>query len=275
MLITVRDRVFVYADDGEKKDEVFRGFVWTVNYQSSTRKLLSLTCYDNLIYFQESEDNRYFPAGKSSSSITAALCADWGVKQEYTYSSITHGKLALKGSLSDIILTQILEEVKKQTGKKFVVRSEKDVIKIMSAGQNSDVYEFKSKVNVIDTSSETTMDGMITKVVIMGEADKDGQSKVEATVGGDSATYGTLQKIQTKNSTTELADAKAEAEQTIKEKGKPAQTFEIEALDIPWVKLGDKVKVEAGNLLGEFIITGLTHSITDTEKTMTLELEMA
>ena len=28
-LIKVRDRIFIYADDGERNEEVFRGWVWT------------------------------------------------------------------------------------------------------------------------------------------------------------------------------------------------------------------------------------------------------
>ena len=29
-LLAVRDRVYIYADDGSKNEEVFRGFVWTI-----------------------------------------------------------------------------------------------------------------------------------------------------------------------------------------------------------------------------------------------------
>ena len=114
---------------------------------------------------------------------------------------------------------------------------------------------------------------MITKVVILGKADDDGQSEVEAVVEGDTALYGTLQKIQNKNENTSLDGAKKEAEETIKEKGKPSRTFEVEAIDIPWIVLGDKIKCEAGDALGEFIVTGISHSISDTTKTMRLSLE--
>ncbi len=272
-LVSVRDRIYIYADDGEKKEEVFRGFIWTVNYKSAREKELSFTCYDNLIYLQESEDNRYFHSGYSSESICQNICESWGIKLEYSYSSITHGKMKLNGSLSDIFLSQILEKVKNQTGERFVMRSEKDVVKITPVGKNSEVYEFKSKANVINTESEITMDGMVTKIVILGEADEDGQSKVEATVNGETEVYGTLQKVQNKSETTSLEDAKKEAEQTIKDKGGPERTFEIEAMDIPWVKLGDKVKVKAGDMLGEYIVTGVSHSVSGSEKTMRLTLE--
>lgn len=275
MLIGVRDRLFVYASDGETTKEVFRGFIWTINYSSALQKELTFTCYDNLIYFQESEDNRYFSPGYSTETICQNICADWGIRLEYNYPSITHGKMSLKGALSNIFLTQILEEVRKQTGARYVVRSEQDVMKILKAGTNTTVYKLASKANVITESSEFTMDGMITKIVILGKADDDGQSPVEAVLTGDTDVYGVLQKIQNKNETTSLDDVKKEAEQTIKDSGKPARTFEIEALDIPWIKLGDKVAAAAGNALGEFIVTGITHSIQDDEKTMNVTLEEA
>ncbi len=272
-LISVRDRIYIYADDGETKDEVFRGFIWTVNYASETEKELTFTCYDNLIYFQESDDSRYFPSGYSSKTICQNICGSWGIMLEYSYSSIVHGKLKLDGSLSDIILTHILEKVRQQTGERYVMRSEKDIVKIMPVGQNTTVYGLKTKENVLSTKSEVTMDGMITKVLILGEADEDGQSKVEAVVAGETARYGTLQKIQKKDGTTELADAQKEAGQIIKDKGKPTRTFEVEAMDIPWLKLGDKVRVSAGNLLGDYLAVGVSHSVTDTEKTMRVTLE--
>ncbi len=272
-LITVRDRLFVYASDGEKTGEVFRGFIWTIDYSSEKEKELVFTCYDNLIYFQESDENRYFPSGQSSKNICASICNDWGIKLEYTYSVITHGKMPLKGKLSDIFLSQILEKVRNQTGERFVMRSEKDVVKIMPAGKNDIVYEFCSGNNVLRTNSELTMEGMVTKVVILGKADDDGQSKIEAAVSGDIVKYGTLQKVQNKSETTSISEAKSEAEQIIKDKGKPSRTHEVEAMDIPWIVIGDKVKVKAGDLLGEYIVVGISRKIRDTEKTMTLTLE--
>ena len=275
MLIDVCDRLFIYADDGETNQEVFRGFIWTINYTSALQKELTFTCYDNLIYFQESEDNRYFSSGKSSADICADICAKWSIPLDYTYSSITHGKLSLKGTLADIFLTQILEEIRKQTGERYVIYSEQDRIKIKKAGENQTVYELKAKANVISESSELTMDGLVTKIVILGKADEDGQSPVESIVTGETDLYGVLQKIQNKDETTSLEEAEKEARQTIKDSGKPIRSFEVKAVDIPWIKLGDKIQVAAGDALGTFLVTGISHHIQDTGATMTVSLEKA
>ena len=113
-LINVMDRIFIYADDGEKKDEVFRGFVWERNYRSGLEKEITLVCYDNLIYFQQSEDNDYFTAGQDTDDICGALCSKWGVELSYSYETISHPKLPVSGKLADIFTSDILDEVKKK-----------------------------------------------------------------------------------------------------------------------------------------------------------------
>ena len=272
-IVSVRDRLFLYADDGEQAAEVFRGFVWAINYTSRTEKELTLTCYDNLIYFQQSEDNRYFPKGRSTKSICQALCESWSIQLDYTYDSITHDKMPLKGSLSDIFLSDLLDAVKKKTGRRYVMRSVGDVIKIAPVAENSTVYTLKRLENVISTASETSMDDVVTKIIILGKSDSNGRSKIEATVKGDTAKYGTLQKIQNKDENTSLADAKREAETTIKEKGHPMVSYEVSAIDIPWLAPGDKVNVAAGDMVASFLVTGISRSITDTKKIMQVTLE--
>lgn len=272
-IFKVRDRVFVYANDGEKEDEVFRGFIWARGYKSKKAKELQFVCYDNLIFFQESEEYQYFSAGYSTKSICGTLCGNWGVKLEYTYESITHPKLPLRGNLSDIFLTDLLGEVKKKTGKKSVMRSIKDIVHINSVGENETIYKLYAGKdgNVLETESETTMQGMITKVIILGKEDDDDRASVESTVTGDTSTYGTLQKILSVSSGTDLSEVKTEANELIKEKGKPSEYLSITAVNIPWIRKGDKVQISAGDMSGYFITKGITHYGND--KTMTLEVE--
>lgn len=274
-LLTVRNRVFIYADDGKTKEEVFRGFIWTRSYGArNDGKSLTLKCYDNLIYMQESEDYEFFASGRSTKDIISTLCGKWGVTLEYSYDSITNSKMPLRGNLADIITADVLDLVKKKTGKKYVIRSEKDVMKVLHVGQNSTVYQFKRKENVIGTSSSLTMEGMVTKVVILGKEDENNRSPVEATVSGETAAYGTLQKVINKDDNTSLADAKKEAQSMIDEDGKPKWTYEVEAVDIPWIRKGDKVLVNAGDMANKScIVTGIDRSIGLSGKTMILSLE--
>ena len=273
-LLKVRSRVYITANDGERNEEVFRGYIWTTTYRSQNDgKSLAIKCYDNLIYFQESEESQFFASGKSTKDVISSICSKWGVELDYSYSSITHGKLALRGALSDIITSDVLDLAKDRTGKKYVVRSEKDTIKVMTVGQNTTIYNIRSKENAISTASTNTMDGMTTKVVILGKADDNDRRPVEATVTDGTAEYGTLQKIITRDEDTSLADAKKEAQSILKENSKPQWEGEVEAVDIPWIRKGDKVQLSAGDMVNYYIVKSAEHNITGQSKTMSLTIE--
>lgn len=273
-LLQPGNRVYVYADDGTQNDEIFRGFLWERSYKSSlTDRDLQYRCYDNLIYFQESDESAFFSSGKKTKAIFETLCKKWGIKLDYSYESITHSKLVLRGKLADIFTADILDLVKDKTGKKYVVRSEKDTMHVKPVGANKTVYHFIAGENVVYSGSGWTMDGMITKVIILGKADSKGREPIEATISGDTAKYGTLQKIIDRNSSS-LSEAKKEANKLIKEHGKPKNLYEIKAPDIPWIRVGDKVIVDAGDIVGEsLIVTAINRTSSATSSDMVLTLE--
>lgn len=272
-----RDRVYVYADDGSQNKEVFRGFLWNRNSTSTLHAHdLSYTAYDNLIYFQESQDSLYFSSGKRTKDVMTEICDDWGIKLVYSYDSITHDKLPLKGYLSDIFTADILDLVKKRTKKKYVILSDQDKMYVKPTGDNTTIYQFLGGKNVTSTSVGWSMDGVITKVVIVGKADDDDREPIEATVSGNTSKYGTLQKIQDKNDNTSLADAKLEAKNTIDENGSPKWEYEITAPDIPWIRKGDKVYVDAGNIKNRYLIVlSVDRTMKNNKSEMALSLEMA
>lgn len=274
-IIKVRQRIFVYADDGTKKDEVFRGYIWNRGYKSSLGdREIVIKCYDNLIYFQESEESEFFSAGKSSEDVISSLCSKWGVNLEYDYQSITHAKLALRGTLSDIIMGDVLDLVKDQTGEKYVILSSKDTLQVKGYGRNTTVYQFLAGKNAIMTKSESTMSGMVTKVVILGKADdEDSRDPVEATVLGATDKYGTIQKLIDRDENTTLADAKKEAEGILKNDGTPKFEYEVQAPDIPWIRKGDKVYVNAGDIYQrDLYVLGVDRDISAKGAKMTLTL---
>ena len=273
-LLKARDRVFIYANDGTQEKEVFRGYLWTrARSDSISDGQIQYTCYDNLIYFQESEDSLYFTSGKSTEDIMSTICKKWGIKLKYSYDSITHTKLPLRGYLSDIFTGDILDLVKKRTGKKYVILSDQDTMIVRPVGANATIYHFEAGKNISQTASGWTMDGVITKVIIVGKADGDDREPIEATVAGKTSEYGTLQKIQRRSENTTLADAKIEAKNTIDENGKPKWEYEITAPDVPWIRKGDKIYVNAGEIVGNRIITEVDRSIDQKHREMTLHLE--
>lgn len=261
-LLKPRSRVYIYANDGGGEKEVFRGFLWVKLSQFSTdERDVKYKCYDNLIYFQESEDSLYFSSGKKTKDIVSSICSKWGIKLKYSYNSITHSKLPLHGCLSDIFISDILDPVRKKTGKKFVILSDQDTMHVKPVGSNTTIYHFIAGKNITKTASEWTMEGVITKVVIVGKADKNDREPVQATVKGNTSEYGTLQKVIKRSENTSLSDAKLEAQHTIDENGKPKWEYTITAPDIPWIRKGDKIYVSAGDITGYKIITEIDRTV--------------
>lgn len=266
------DRVFVYADTGDKSDEVFRGFVWDKKYDSNSKKLITLICYDNLIYFQKSEDSLYFSAGKSTESVCQEMFSKWGVELSFKYRSIPHKKMPINGKLADLLLDDILGEVKKQTGAKYVVKSIKDVTHINEVGQNEPVYTINRLENAISTSSRKTMDDVITKVIITGKEDDDEKLPISATLTGNTERYGTIQKVLSASDEEKLEEIKKEGQELLDENGEPKVTYEIEAVDIPWVRKGDKINVSAGDMVDSYIVLSTDHN--PQTKKMKLDVEL-
>lgn len=274
-LLKARDRVYVYAkDDNNKETEVFRGYLWSrTRNDSINENEIRYVCYDNLIYFQESEDSLYFASGKSSKDIVSSICENWGIKLQYSYDSITHAKLPLRGYLADIFTNDILDLVKKRTKKKYVIQSDKDTMVVKPVGANSAIYQFAAGKNITKTASGWTMDGVVTKVIITGKADSDDREPIEATISGKTSEYGTLQRILRRSENTSLEDAKTEAQNTIDEYGALKWEYEITCPDIPWIRRGDKVKVDAGEISGDLIITEIDRTADAKTREMTLTLE--
>lgn len=271
--IKERDRVFIYASDGTKTEEVFRGYIWTKEYKQSTSdKTLQIKCFDNLIYFQESEESDYYSSGSSTQTVMSSICKKWGVTMKYNYLSIKHSKLALRGNLADIITSDILDKVRERTGKKYVISSVKDVLQIDQIGSNTVLYSIKAGENAVSTQTVVTMDGMITRVKILGKADDDDRRPVEAVVSKNTSKYGTLQKLIDKDKDTSLADAKKEANAMLQENSTPKHEYTVTAPDIPWIKKGDQVMVQAGDINKTLIVAGISHEISTKAKKMDLTL---
>ena len=274
-IIKVRDRVVVLANDGTKSQEVFRGFIWDRDYHSSlSDREISLKCYDHLIYLQKSEINEFFESGKTTQEIVQTLCNDWGVKLEYSYESTTHEKLVLRGNLADILTSDILDMVKDRSGQKYSITSYKDVMRIKRVATNESVYKIVAGKNAVSTKSRNTMDGVVTKIVIYGKAGKDDRPKVDATLSENTEEYGTIQKIISRSENETIDAATAEAQNILDKNSVPKNTYEVQAPDIPWIRKGDRVFVDAGDIQSKYlIVTDVDRNLSSREKKMTLGLE--
>lgn len=80
------------------------------------------------------------------------------------------------------------------------------------------MYVFRTDNTQMFSQSISTAD-MITRVKVVGKADDDGRTSVEATVNGETK-YGIRQRIYTRGKDESLADAKSAAQEILDDEGK-------------------------------------------------------
>ena len=263
--------LIIYAVNNGIKTETARGYVtdWKVKRAMADRDL-TVTAYDELYNMQKSQDNIYFSAGLSTESAIRQLFDKWGIQiGTYKGPSVTHGKLVFKNkSICDSVL-EILADARKKGGKNCVIRSNKGKVDILPKCSNNTVYSFSGKNAEVVTYQKSTA-SMVTRVKIYGQADDDGNSKVEAVVDGDTK-FGIRQKIQTKGKEETLEEAKKSAEDTLEEEGGTEKDITLEVPDVPYVRKGDAIYAKVGYLDGYYEVLSARHDAD--ARTMTLGLK--
>ena len=259
----------ISSDWGEGKKLLFDGTIWEWKYKSATNKELSLISYDRMIRLQQSKDFKYYSAGMTTQALVNSICSDWGIPVAYKWGqSITHEKKVFSAdTISDMIFS-LLEEVRKKTGEGYIAYFRDNQLQIVGYGSNSTVYRFDGQ-NVISTTDKLTLNNLVTRVKVIGKQDNEGRAAVEALVDGDTR-FGVLQEIIRRDSDKKLDSAMSEANALIKERGKPEETIQLQTVDLPFLRKGDKAEIAAGNLLGFFFVEGVAHYATAKQMELTL-----
>jgi hypothetical protein len=262
--------ILIYGKWGGAKTLVFQGTIWEWQYTSATQKELVIVAYDQLIRLQQSKDFKYFSAGMSTQALINEICGDWGISVSYKWrQSLTHEKKSFRAETVSDMIIGLLEEVRQKTGEKYIAYWKDGTLEITEYGTNPEVYKFDRDCT-ISTIDAININNLVTVVKIIGKEDDVGRAPVDDTVTGDTS-YGTLQEIVRRDTDKAVGTAKAEAEALIKTRGKPEELIRAQVPDLPFTRKGHKVEFEAGNLLGFFHVTGVTHNGTTRQMSLTLE----
>lgn len=264
----------IYAND----NMVFSGVVWEWTYTSATEKELEVTAYDTLIYATQSQINLYFGDDNDTQTIVAGICEKGGLDFTYDWENQTHKKMTFKSDAIADALTKVLDEAEGMCDTKYVMLMKvpennapnEHILEIKHRGTNKEVFVF-TPLNIMSTRDSLSLSSLVTNVLILGPSEDDQAAPELESIPSDTDYGFTLQQIIVKEKDVDMEETRKEAQKILKEKGKPEETIEVSAPDIPQLRKGDKVKVEAGNLTGYFYIAGVTHNAT--ERTMDMELE--
>lgn len=264
--------IAVIADWGTGKEEVARGKIaeWDPQF-SSSGNIVGITAYDDLINLQSSQDNRYYSAGTGTKSAITAIFTDWGIPiGEYKGPDVAHAKTLFKAEqLSDIIV-QLLDDAKKKGGANCVVRNTKGKVSVLPEGSNTTIYHFTEDKNVEIARDMMSITTLVTRVKVVGKEDAEGKQAVEAVVDG-LTNYGIRQQIYIRDEDDTLAAATAAAQDIIDTIGKPDRVRSINAPDVPTIRKGDKVHIQAGTLNGYYIVKAIRHNASSAVMSMDIK----
>lgn len=261
----------IFATDGVVSEEVARGYVENWNQvEKNSGNSLKCTCYDELYKLQKSQDNRYYPSGTGTKSAIEGIFNDWEILQgDYKGPNASHGKTVCNNKyLSDIIL-EFLDDAVKKGEKKCMIQAAKGYTSVIPWGSNKTVYVFCVE-NTQSFSKNISTENLITRVKVVGQADKQGKHSVEATLNG-AIEYGIRQRIYTRGKEETLSDANLAAQKILEDEGKIGKKMAVQAPDVPFIRKGDLVYIISSITSSYYYVKSIQHNAESYNMSMDLE----
>lgn len=242
------------------------GVVWEIQSVKTGSKTLTVTIYDRAIYLSKSEDEYLLPEGQTASQRLKIYAADWGIPLgNIVDTGVPLAKAVYRAqSIWNMIMSDLKETVRKG-GQMYRPRMVPDVgIELVPLGSNQTVWALEEDRNIEEIDQTRTLEGAITQVKILGNADNDQKSPVIGLVDQDTDKYGTIQKVYQDPQMTDAGAAKQAAQTMLTG---VQETFSVTAIDINTIRAGDRVKLNGMDLY----VMSVTHRL-GSPGTMNLEL---
>lgn len=250
-----------------KLEECFTGRIFSNTSRWDPSPRHDVLAFDPMHYFAQSEDDRYYPEGKTGEAIIRDLCRSLAVPVgQITGPKTELSKKVWRGKLVGEMFERVFKETERKGGGKWLAQADRGRISVIRRGINAPfIFEgdFMSGLSV-----ERSIEGLVTVVKIVGR--EKGKGRVLATATG-ATEYGHLQRIIDRAEYNNAAGAKRAATQVIKELGGELKRRTFVAPDIPSLRRGHRCIVRARTLNGPYIVTSVHHD--PPSRSMTVEVE--
>lgn len=259
-------KLVLFCDWGEGKQEIWRGTNFTWRFVDSGAQTVEITAYDDLIFLQKSEDDRFYRAGLRASDVLVDIVSDWGIVMNGAGNlTVEMPKLVFRGMKVSQMIQTVLDEVYWRHGGVWLMRARQGIVEIVRPGTNRPVYVLGAK-NAEEFSDEQDMHDLVTEVLIFGAQADTGDDEtpvrppVVARFRGHTE-FGLLRAIvrEDANEVDTMTMATFRALRVLSERGEPQRIRRLTAPDLPFLRRGDLVRLDAGTLSGRYAITGIQH----------------
>lgn len=251
-------RAIVMADWGAGFQTICTSIIYEATEDTSrAAETYQILAYDVLYALQKSEEDYYKSKGKGTKALLNDVLKEWGLTiSEYKGPNVIHDKVMFQGKTIADILLGILDEARKKKGGKSLLRATGDGrISVVKWGKNDTIWALTGE-NSLSSEHKLSAANLVTKVKIMANSDQKGAPKVEAVVKGDTS-FGVFQKQVTHNKNDTIGKAKKEAKEMLEDE--PEETSKVQSPDVPPLRKGDKVYLDVGALVGNYIVVSINH----------------
>ena len=273
--------IILYADWGQGWTEVYRGRTFRHAVTVTGSAIIEVISYDPLRELLMSEDDRFYGSGTTAKFIFEDIFTSWGlpntvegpdtivVRGDIETPEIGLAQQVFRGTRLGEMLISVLDQVRLKKGGKFIIQSDQGAVNVVSRGKNSIIYHFGQDI-VSSITDDWSIEDLVTIVKVVGTEDADGKSQIEDTILG-LVEFGTFQRVIYSSKFETLTAARDAGQHIIDEEGKEKKIRRIQAPDLPFLRRGHAVHVQAGTLDGYYYVTGVQH---DTKtRTMTFSVE--
>jgi len=241
------------------------GVVWECESETRGQKHLTATIYDKTIYLAKSEDEYLFPAGQTATQRLKKYAADWGIPlSQVTDIGIPLAKAVYRAQPIWSMIMSDLKETVAKGGEMYRPRMTPNGLELVKLGSNQTVWVLELEQNIEELTQRRTLEGTVTQVKVLGNAPEDQRSPVLALVKGETAKYGTLQKVLNDSKITTSGQAQTAGQKMLTG---IQEMFTVTGLDINTIRAGDKVQLSGMDLL----VMSVRHELASPGH-MTLEL---
>jgi hypothetical protein len=229
------------------------GIVWECDSTlSSGTKHIEVTIYDRTIYLDKSEDEYLFASGTTASQRIKQYCNDWGIPiSNIPDTGVQLAKAVYRSQSIYSMIQSDIKETAQKGGKLYKPRMTPNGFELYELGTNTNPYYFELVENI---RQNRTLEGAITQVKVLGNAEEDQRSPVLAVVKGETDKYGTLQKVLQDEKITNASQANAAGQKLLTGM---QEKFSVTGPDVNTIRAGDKVILN--NM--ELIVVSVQHEL--------------
>ena len=269
-IVQMMTPVFVYAgNDGEFK-EMIRGNVSKFGITESNGEFtMNIEAADEVQALRHTQEDYYFTADHSSTAIIEKILSEHGVPHEIKLEDVKHEKKVYRARYLADMIADVLKDLKEKSGGVYFLRAKEGVIEIIPRGTNETIYHFDIKDNTVRVSESFDSSDTVTKVKVVGKQKEEGHQKIDSIVEGRTD-LGTRQVIYQRDDKTTLEEAEKAAKKILEENGIKRKTT-IEVPDVPFMRKGDRIRINTSLGEGFFFIKAIRHDAA--QQKMNLDLD--